>query len=164
MEKTDLDTTNAEFNKSTQHLSTRYLIGGPADADLDQKTVVVRRDLSARKTGTGVESDTITAGAAIHFDLSCVWLEVCPRVFSSNTTLNCVAALGDRVLRQTELRKTRASCDLDLGGDDVQSGDFLCRRVDKWTRSGYRKLACDRMLDLDTGINLDEVVSSLLVN
>ena len=137
--KTDLDTTNAEFDKSTQHLSTRYLVSSPADADLDQKTVVVRRDLSARKTGTGVESDTITASAAIHFDLSCVWLEVCRGVFSSNTTLNCVAALGDRLLRQPELRKSRAGCDLDLGGDDVQSGDFLCRRFSKWTRSVYGK-------------------------
>ena len=137
--RTDLDTANAEFNKGTQHLSTRYLIGGPADADLDQKTVVVWRDLSARKTGTGVESDTITASAAIDFDLSCVWLEVCRRVFSSNTTLNCIPALGDRVLHQTELRKSRTSCDLDLGRDDVQSSDFLCRRVGKWTWSVYGK-------------------------
>ena len=96
-------------------------------------------DLSARKAGTGVESDTITASAAIDFDLSCVWLEVCRRVFSSNTTLDCVAALGDCVLRQTELRKCCASCDLDLGGNNVQSGDFLCRRVGKWTRSVYGK-------------------------
>ena len=138
-EKKDLNTANAEFNKSTQHLSTRYLIGGSADANLDQKTVVVWRDLSASKTGTGVESDTITTSAAIDFDLSCVWLEVCRRVFSSNSTLDCVAALGDRVLRQTELRKSRASCNLDLGGNDIQSSDFLCRRVGKWTRSVYGK-------------------------
>jgi hypothetical protein len=42
-------------------------------------------------------------------------------------------------LHQTELWKSRAGCDLDLGCDDVQSSDFLCRRVGKWIRSVYGK-------------------------
>jgi len=79
----------------------------------------VRRDLSACETGTGVESDTITTSTAIDLDLSCIWLEVYRGIFSSNTTLDCKAALGDRSLRQTELREGRASGDLDLSGDDI---------------------------------------------
>ncbi len=130
-EKTDLDAANTEFDKSAQHLSTRDLISGPADADLDQKTVVVWRDLSTCETGTGVESDAITTSATIDLDLSCVWLEVCPRIFSSNTALNCEATLGDCVLRQTELRKSRASRNLNLSGNDIKSGDFLCHRIGK---------------------------------
>jgi hypothetical protein len=91
----------------------------------------VRCDLSTRETGTGVKSDTITTGTAINFDFSCVRLEVCSSIFGSDATLNCKPAPGDRVLRQTELRKSRTSCDLDLGGDDVESGDFLCYRIGK---------------------------------
>jgi hypothetical protein len=91
----------------------------------------VRRDLSASKTGTGIESDTIATSTAIDLDLSSVRLEVCSRIFGSNTTLNCEPAPGDRVLRQTELSKSRASCDLDLGSDDIKSGDFLCYRIGK---------------------------------
>jgi hypothetical protein len=91
----------------------------------------VRRDLSTRETGAGVESDTITTGTAVDLDLSCVWLKACSSIFSSDATLNCEPALGDRLLRQTELRKSRASCDLDLGGDDVKTGDFLCYRIAK---------------------------------
>jgi hypothetical protein len=86
----------------------------------------VRRDLSTRETGTGVESDTITTSTAIDLDLSCVRLEVCSSIFGSDATLNCEPSPGDRVLRQTELRKSRTSCDLDLGRDDVESGNFLC--------------------------------------
>ena len=130
-ERTDLDTANTEFHEGAQHLSTRNFISGPANADLDQKTVVVRRDLSTCKTGAGIESDTITTCTAVDFDLSCVWLKACSSIFGSDTTLNCEPALGDRLLGQTELRKSRASCDLDLGGDDVKSGDFLCYWIGK---------------------------------
>jgi hypothetical protein len=125
----------------------------------------VRRDLCARKTGTGVESDTITTGTAIDLDLSCVWLEVCSSIFGSDATLNCEPAPGDRVLRQTELRKSCTSCDLDLGGDDVKSGNFLCYRIGKRIYSVYGKeVACDGMFDLDARIDLDKVMSSLLIN
>ena len=125
----------------------------------------MRRDLSTRETGTGVESNTITASTAINLDLSCVRLEVCSSIFGSDTALNCKAALRDRFLRQTELRKSCTGCDLYLGSDDVKSRDFLCHRISKRMRLVYGKeLACDGMFDLDTRIDLDKVMSSLLIN
>lgn len=125
----------------------------------------MRRDLSTRETGTGVESNTIAAGTAINLDLSCVRLEVCSSVFGSDTALNCKAALCDRFLRQTELRERCTSCDLYLGSDDVESRDFLCRRISKRMPLVYgKKVACDGMFDLDARIDLDKVMSSLLIN
>ena len=123
------------------------------------------RDLSTRETGTGVESNTITAGTAINLDLSCVRLEVCSSIFGSDTALNCKAALCDRVLRQTELRKSCTSSDLYLGSDDVKSRDFLCHPISKHMQLVYGKeFACDGMFDLDARIDLDKVMSSLLIN
>lgn len=125
----------------------------------------MRRDLSTRETGTGVESNTITASTAVNLDLSCVWLEVCSSIFGSDTALNRKPALCDRVLRQTELRKSRASCDLYLGSDDVKSRDFLCNRISKRMQLVYGKeFTCDGMFDLDARIDLDKVMSSLLIN
>lgn len=129
MWRADLNAANAEFNKGTQHLPACNFICSPADAYFDQEAVVVRRDLSACETRAGVEADAITASTAIHFNLSCVWLEVSCCVFSGDTALNCEAALGDRILRQSKLRKSCASCDLNLGGDDVKSGNFLYYRL-----------------------------------
>jgi hypothetical protein len=125
----------------------------------------VRRDLSTRETGTGVESNTITPGTAINLNLSCVRLEVCSSIFGSDTTLNCKAALCDGVLRQTKLRKSRTGCDLYLGSDDVKSRDFLCYRISKRMKLVYGKeFACDGMFDLDARIDLNKVMSSLLIN
>ncbi len=125
----------------------------------------MRRNLSTRETRTGVESNAITTSTAIDLDLSRVWLEVCSSIFGSDTTLNCKAALCDRVLSQTELGKSCASCDLDLGGDNVKSGDFLCYRISERMQSVYRKeFACDGMFDLYARIDLDKVMSSLLIN
>ena len=125
----------------------------------------MRRDLSTRETRTGVQSNTVTAGTAIDLDLSCVRLEVCSSVFCSDTALDCKATLCDRVLRQTKLRKSRTSCDLNLGGDDVESRDFLYYGISKRVKlvSG-NEFACDGMFDLDARIDLDKVMSSLLIN
>ena len=161
----DLDTADTEFDKGAKHLPARNLICGPADADFNQKTVVVRGDLSTCETGTGIESDTIATSTAIDLDLSCVRLEVCRCIFRSNATLNCEAALSDRVLRQTELGKSRTSGYLNLGRNNVESGNLLCYRIGKCIQSIYGKvLSCDGMLDLDARINFDKVVSSLLID
>jgi hypothetical protein len=40
-EATNLDTANSEFNKSTQHLATRNLIGRATDCALHQQTIVM---------------------------------------------------------------------------------------------------------------------------
>jgi hypothetical protein len=55
---------------------------------------------------------------------------------------------GDAVLGKSQLLQCGASSDLDLSRDQINPGDLLG----------------NRMLDLDTGVDLDEVVSVLLVD
>jgi hypothetical protein len=54
----------------------------------------------------------------------------------------------DVLLGQAELSKGDSGSDLDLSGDNVDTGDLLG----------------DGVLDLDTGVDLNEVVSTLLVD
>ena len=89
----------------------------------------MRGDLGTGEARAGVETDAVTACAAVDLDFACVGLEVGGGVFSGDTALNGEAALGDGVLGQTELREGRASSDLDLRGDDVDASNFLCERV-----------------------------------
>jgi hypothetical protein len=94
-----LDTTDAELDKSTQHLSACHFIRGPAYADFDQKAVVVGRNLCTREAGAGIKTDAVTTRTTVHFNLPCIRLEICRCVFGSDTTLNREATLGDRFLR-----------------------------------------------------------------
>ena len=123
---THLDTTNTELDERTQHLPTRHFVRRAADRALDEQTVVVRRDLRASEAGARIETDTITARAAVDLNLARVRLEVLRRVLSGDTALDGEAALGDGVLGQTELREGRASSDLNLRGDDVDASNLLC--------------------------------------
>ena len=88
----------------------------------DERT---HRDLSTRETRRGIKANTVTARAAIYFDLTSVGLEVLGCVFRCDTALNSIAALRDCFLGETELRECRACCDLNLRGDDVDARDFL---------------------------------------
>lgn len=95
----------------------------------------MRGDLGASESRTRVETNAVSACAAVDLDLTGVGLEVLGGVFSSDTALDGVSALADRVLGETELGKARSGSDLDLGGDDVDTGD------------GFG----DGVFDLDTG-------------
>ena len=85
----------------------------------------MRRDLCAGETRGSIETDTVTTGGTVDLDLASIRLEVGCRVLSRDTALNSETALGDRLLRQTELRECGASCDLNLSGDDVDASDLL---------------------------------------
>ena len=60
--------------------------------------------------------------------------------------MNGVTTLGNGILGETELRKRGTSRDLDLCCDDVDTGDLLG----------------DRVLDLDTRVDLDEVITLVI--
>ena len=94
----NLDTTDAELNKSTQHLSACHFIRGSAHADFDQKAVVMGCDLCTREAGAGIKTDAVATSTTIHFNLPCIRLEVGRCIFGSDTTLNREATLGDGFL------------------------------------------------------------------
>ena len=82
-------------------------------------------DLGTSKAGAGVETDTISTCRPVNFNLTGIRLEVMGGIFSGDTTLNSESSLGDRFLGQTELRKCTTGCNLDLSGDNIDTGDFL---------------------------------------
>ena len=127
-----LDTTDTELNKRTEHLSARDLIRCSTDSALDEQRVVVRCNLCTCKAGGGIETDTVTTCTTVNFDFTGIGLEVLCRVLSRDTALDGEATLGDCLLREAKLGKCGASCDLNLGGDDVDAGDFLCVGEVEW--------------------------------
>jgi hypothetical protein len=108
----------------------------------------VRGDLRAGITRRGVQSNTVTTGGSVDLDLTCVRLETGSGVFGRNTTLNRETTSVNVLLGQTELSKGNTRCDLDLSGDDINTGNLFG----------------DSVLDLDTRVDLDKVVSALLID
>lgn len=101
-------------------------------------------DLSSCEARGGIETDTISTCGAIDFDFTRVGSESFLWIFSRDSTLDRITSLGDAVLCETELRQRSTSCDLDLGGNDVDAGDLLR----------------DGVLDLDTGCKKDKECAS----
>ena len=120
-----LDAADAEFDERAQHFPACDLVGRTADGDLDEERVVVRRDLRAGETRAGIETDTVAASRAVDLNLTGIGLEVLCWVLSRDTALDGETALGDCLLCKAKLGKRGASCDLNLGGDDVDAGDLL---------------------------------------
>lgn len=100
------------------------------------------------KAVTAVETDTVTTSAAVNFNLASIGLEILGGILSGDTALDGETTGGDAVLGKTKLLKSSTSGDLDLGGDNVDPGDLLSNGV----------------LDLDTGVDLNEIVAVLLVD
>ena len=69
-------------------------------------------------------------------------------IFSRNSTLDGETSSVDVFLGKTELFKGDTSSDLDLGSNDIDTSDFFSNSV----------------LDLDSRVDLDKVVSALLVD
>lgn len=141
-----LDSTNTELDQSSQHLATSDFEGSSSNRALDEQRIVVRlfggkvgsawfternsvarthRNLSSSETRTSIQTNTISSGTPVHLNLSSIRLETSGRIFGSDTALDGVTSLGDGVLGKTEFGKSGSSGDLDLGGNDVDSGDFL---------------------------------------
>jgi hypothetical protein len=83
------------------------------------------RDLSTSKARAGIETDTIPASAAVNLNFAGVGLEALRGVLGGDTALDSKAALSHGLLRETELRQSSASSDLDLSGNDVDARDLL---------------------------------------
>lgn len=97
---------------------------------------------------TSVKTNTVTTSRSINLNLSSIWCKALRWVFCGNTALEGKTSRGDVILSQTKLLERRASCDLNLCCYNIDTCDFLG----------------DGVLDLDSGIDLDEVVAVLLVN
>ncbi len=143
-----LDTTDTELNEGTENLSTGDFVGGAVAGTLDQHGIVEGCDDGTGKTVATVETNTGTAGSSVDLNLAGIGLKLLGRVFGGDTALNSETTSRDAVLGQAELSKGSASSDLDLSGNDVDAGNFFGNGV----------------LDLDSGVDLNEVVAVLLVD
>jgi hypothetical protein len=100
------------------------------------------------KTVTTVQTNTVTTSRTVDLDLTGIGGEALGGILGSDTTLDGETASGDAVLSQTQLLKSGTSGDLNLGSDDIDTSDLLS----------------DSVLNLDTRVDLNEVVAVLLVD
>jgi hypothetical protein len=143
-----LDTSNSEFNQGSKHLSSGDLVGSTTDGTFDEQRVVVGSNLSSSVSRTGIESDTISTCRSVDFNFTSIRLEPVSSIFSRNSTLDGETSSVDMFLGKTELFKGDTSSNLDLGSDDIDTSDFLG----------------DSVLDLNSRVDLDKVMSALLVD
>lgn len=143
-----LDTTDTEFDQGSEHLSSGNLIGRAMAGTLHQHGIIVRGDDGTGKTVSTVQTDTVTTGRSVDFDLSGIGLEVLGGILRGNTALDSKSTGGDAVLGEAELLQGGTGGNLDLGSDNIDAGDFLG----------------DSVLDLDTGVDFNEVISVLLIH
>lgn len=143
-----LHSTDTELNESSKNLPAGDLVGRAQACALDQHGIVVGGDDSTGKSVSTIKTDAITASGSVDFNLSSVRLELLRGVFCCDSALDCETSGGDPVLSQSKLLECGASGNLDLGGNDIDTGDLLG----------------DCVLDLDTWVDLNEVVAVLLVD
>lgn len=143
-----LDTTDTELHQGTQHLAARNLVGGSQTGTLDQHGVIVRSDDGTGKAVSTVQTDTVTTSGTVDLDLTGVRGEALGRILGGDTALDGETTSRDALLRQAQLLERGTGSNLDLGGDDINTRDLFG----------------DGVLDLDTGVDLDEVVAVLLVD
>lgn len=143
-----LDTSDTELNEGTEDFSASNFVSASMGCALDQHGVVVRSDDSTSKAVATVKTNTVTTSRSVDFNFSGIWSEVLRGIFGGDTALDGKTTSGDSVLGKAELRKSSTSSDLDLGSDNINAGDFLSNGV----------------LDLNTGVDLDEVVAVKLVD
>src|SRR5438477_3639307 len=105
-------------------------------------------DNCASETVTTVQANTVTSSRSVYFDFPCIRLESLHGIFCGDTALNSESTILDPLLGQAELGERCTSRYLDLCSHNVDARDFFC----------------DSMFDLDTRINFNEVMSSLVVN
>ena len=108
----------------------------------------MRRNDGARVARSAVEANAHAGTRSVDLKSSGVRLEGISWVFGRDTTLDGVAAYHDVVLFEAQVCKGGAARDEDLRLDEVDSGDLL--------RNG--------VLDLDSWVDLDEVVPLLRVD
>lgn len=153
-EKTDqegdvgLDASDTELDQRTEHLPSSNLISGTANGTLDEQRVVMGSDLRTGITRARVQTNTITTSRPVDFNLTSVRLEAGRGILSGDTTLDSESSSVDVLLGQAKLLESHTSSNLDLSGDNVDTGDLFGNGV----------------LNLDTRVDLNKVVSVLLVD
>ena len=145
-----LDTADMDLTDRAQRLGADTVKGGIPGCHLDQQGIIIRRNNGAC-TGCGfIHTDTETAGDTVTGNTACIRSKVVGGIFCRNTALDGKTVLVYILLgidTDHGIRQRPAFRDQDLGTDKVDAGDH------------FR----DRMLDLDTGIHLDEIVITGLV-
>lgn len=104
----------------------------------------MRGDLRSGEPTARVEPDSVSSRTPVDLDLSGVGLEAVGGVLGGDSALNGEPSLGDVLLNEAEGREGRSRGDLDLGGDDVDSGDLLCWFKSKEGRNQHPKHAQNR--------------------
>ena len=102
----------------------------------------------ARESVSTIQSDAVTTSRSVDLNLSGVWRETLCRIFSCDTALDSKSTSRDAVLGKSKLSQSGTCSDLDLSSNEINASDLLGNCV----------------LDLNTGVDLDEVVSVLLIN
>jgi len=143
-----LETADTELDQGTENLATSDLVCGAMAGTLDQHGVVVRGDDGSSETVATVKADTVSTSGAVHLNLASVGSELFGRILSCDSALNSKATSRDAVLGQAKLCQCCTGSDLDLSRNDIDTSDFFG----------------DGVLDLDTGVDLNEVVAVLLVD
>jgi hypothetical protein len=72
---------------------------------------------------------TIASGTTVHFNLPCVGREAVGRIFCRDTALEGKAAGGDVILGQAKLLERGTRCNLNLCGNEINTGDLLRNSV-----------------------------------
>jgi len=117
--------------------------------------------LSSGETGAGIQTNTVPTSTAIDLNFTRVRLKVGAGIFGCHSALYGEPAFRDSVLREAELCKSRTRSNLNLGCYYIDARNLLCElkirtpsasKVDVWQTS-------DGMLDLNTGIDLNEIVA-----
>lgn len=103
----------------------------------------MRSDDGSGKTVTTIETDSVATSRAVDLDLSSIGCKALGGVFCGDSALEGKASCGDVVLSQAKLFKRCTCCDLNLCRNNVDTGDLLG----------------DGVLDLDTRINFNEIVT-----
>jgi hypothetical protein len=76
-------------------------------------------------SGVGVVLTAVTTRRTVHLNLASIRSKALRGVLGRDTALEGEASCRDVVLGKTELLERGASSDLDLGGDDIDAGDFF---------------------------------------
>ena len=141
------DAAHAELGQGAAGPAHRGGEVAPAAGDLDQQRVEVRADLRAGVGRAAVEPHARARRRAVGRDHPDVGAELVGRVLGGDPALQREAVQRDRVLRETQVLQGLPRRDAHLARHEVDVGDLLG----------------DRVLHLDAGVHLDEVVVAVAV-
>lgn len=120
----------------------------PEKGDQRRGNRILTSNNCAGEAITAIKADTVTTSGTVNLNLSGIRRELLRWVLGRDSALDSESPRGDAVLGQTKLGQRSTGSNLDLGSNDIDTSNLFS----------------DGVLDLDSGIDLDEVVSVLLVD